>query len=184
MDIKWITLSIAIIIIIVGAWFVFTPRSADAPAANEVAVDSSRAASGTQLAGTEFDGTLDTDNSVGYEVLLEDNAIEEEPMGDPVFHALVTYTNTGFEPQSVIIQRGQTIRFVNQASTGMWVGGNDHPTHTNYPETSEDDCLGTSFDTCRVLQAGEFWEFTFDQAGKWGFHNHVRARDGGTIVVK
>ncbi|QSH39692.1 hypothetical protein JXR01_01650 [Candidatus Kaiserbacteria bacterium] len=184
MNIKWITLSIAVIIIIVAAWFVFTPRSADAPAADEVAADSSQAAGGTQLAGTEFDGTLDTDIAFDHQAVLEGNTMEEEPMGDPVFHALVSYTNEGFEPQSVTIQKGETVRFVNQADAGMWVGGNNHPTHTNYPETSEDACLGTSFDTCRALQAGEFWEFTFNNIGEWGFHNHIRARDGGTIVVQ
>lgn len=182
MNVKIITFSIAVIIILVGAWLLFSPRSASSPTLEEVTTSE---ASGTQLAGTEFDGTLDTDVAFDHQAELEANMMtEEEPMGDPIFHALVSYTNDGFDPATVTIQKGETVRFVNQADAGMWVGGDNHPTHTQYPESSEGDCSGTSFDTCRALQAGEFWEFTFNVVGEWGFHNHVRAGDSGTIIVQ
>jgi plastocyanin len=106
------------------------------------------------------------------------------PTGDAEFNALVSYTNDGFEPQSISIAQGETVRFVNNSPRELWVAGDNHPTHTLYPEKSAADCLGTSFDTCHALQAGKFWEFTFNHAGSWGFHNHLRAIDRGTVVVQ
>ena len=109
---------------------------------------------------------------------------EEEPMGDPVFHALVIYANDGFEPQTVTIKKGETVRFVNNSDRDVWVASAIHPTHSIYPEKSEDDCLGSSFDTCRGLQAAEFWEFTFNETGSWKYHDHLKASETGTIVVE
>jgi len=118
------------------------------------------------------------------EVQIETNLSVEEPAVDQEFNVLVTYTNQGFSPESVTIAQGETVRFLNQAGSGLWVGGDNHPTHNQYPETAEDACLGTSFDTCRVLKAGEFWEFTFNHRGTWGLHNHIRANNTAEIIVK
>ncbi len=108
---------------------------------------------------------------------------EEEPVvADPIFHALVEYTSSGFSPKTVTINKGETVRFTGQ--TNVWPASANHPTHTLYPEKSANDCLGTSFDACRVLKAGEFWEFTFNEVGTWGFHNHTRANDTGVVIVK
>ncbi len=151
------------VVIAIGVWMLMhTP--AEAPTADDT------------MAITEHDDTTaDT---------MTETTDDEEPIGDPVFHALVSYTDDGFEPAVTTIAQGETVRFVNNSSRGLWVGGDDHPTHTRYPETSDDDCLGTSFDTCRPLQAAEFWEFTFTHAGEWGFHNHVRASHTGSIIVE
>ncbi|PCI30788.1 hypothetical protein COB52_00915 [Candidatus Kaiserbacteria bacterium] len=121
---------------------------------------------------------------VNEPMVMEDGTIEEEPMGDPIFHALITYTDDGFDNSDITINKGDTVRFVDQSTNGVWVGSNSHPTHTNYPKKSEGDCLGSSFDTCRILVAAEFWEFTFDEVGKWSYHNHAKARDGGVITVE
>ena len=118
---------------------------------------------------------IEAETGTGAEVSLE---------GDMIDDIIVTYTNEGFEPSTVTINRSQTVRFVNQSSRGMWVGSDQHPTHTQYPEKSEADCLGSSFDTCKSLPANESWSFTFNSVGSWGFHNHVQAAHKGTIVVQ
>ena len=113
-----------------------------------------------------------------------DVTIETEPIGDPVFHALVSYTDAGFEPAETTIRKGQTVRFVNNhSSRDSWIASAIHPTHSVYPTKSTDDCLGSSFDTCRGLKAGEFWEFTFNEVGTWGYHDHLRASQTGKIIV-
>ena len=72
----------------------------------------------------------------------------------------------------------------------MWVGADEHPTHTEYDGTStrehcsDGQTLGGSFDMCRAAVAGEFWEYTFTKAGTFGYHNHVGASAVGTIVVR
>jgi len=97
--------------------------------------------------------------------------------------ATVTYTATGFEPNTITISKGDTVRFVNNSGRGMWVASNIHPTHTEYPIKSPGDCLGSSFDECQAVADGESWDFEFDAVGSFNYHNHVRARDTGTVVV-
>ena len=184
---KWVTIILGIIIIAGGFWLLLGPTSADSPTAptfEEGTATSTDNSDDTTMEGGEKmeDGTIEAGIEVG--VSGGTTQEEEEPMGDPIFHALVEYTDNGFTPASVTISQGDTIRFVNNSSRGVWVGGDNHPTHTIYPESSASDCLGTSFDTCRALQAGEFWEFTFNHKGSWGYHNHVRASHGGTVVVQ
>lgn len=102
----------------------------------------------------------------------------------------ITLTDAGFEPRSVTIAMGQTVRFVNESSRGMWVGSDEHPTHTEYDGTStREHCAdGTNtqgnFDMCTAVASGGSWEFTFDKPGTFGFHNHVGASHTGTIIVE
>lgn len=114
---------------------------------------------------------------------------EEEPAPGPMFHVLVSATDNGFSPSAVTIKRGETVRFVNnQSVAAMWVASAVHPTHTVYPGSGIAKC-GTAaqseiFDTCRGLNLGEFWEFTFENAGSWGYHNHLNPRQTGKIIVE
>ena len=88
----------------------------------------------------------------------------------------VNYTGSGFNPATVEINKGDTVRFVNQSSGGMWVASSPHPTHTDYP----------SFDEKGTVQNGSSYEFTFLKVGSWKYHNHVNFPGGGfgTVVVK
>ena len=95
----------------------------------------------------------------------------------------VTYTNSGFSPRTVSIQKGQTVVFANNSSGAMWVASSPHPTHTDYPEKFKTDCAGSLFDECAGAPAGSSWSFTFNSVGSWGFHNHLKASDTGTITV-
>lgn len=117
----------------------------------------------------------DEDGSAGGEA-----AIAEETPAKPL---VVTYTDKGFTPKIIEIDAGDTVVFVNNSSRGMWVASNIHPTHTLYPETSDSDCLGSSFDACTSTQVGESWSFTFDSAGSWDYHDHMKASRTGTIDV-
>lgn len=119
------------------------------------------------------------------ENMNEVGAGEEGPSVDPEFHALITYTDSGYSPSEITITRGQTVRWVNnsESSRETWPASAVHPTHSIYPEKSEDDCLGSSFDACRGLLPGEFWEFTFDEVGEWRYHDHIHASQTGVIIV-
>src|SRR3989344_2515228 len=162
------------IIIVVGALYLFYTERAMAPA--------------SALDYIPTNGPMEDNNAIHSDDEGENEPAE--PVGDEPFAALVTYTDEGFEPKAVTIKKGDTIRFVNQAETGMWVGSNDHPTHTKYSGSAmSEHCIGSdplagAFDTCRALSAGEFWEFTFDNTGSWGYHNHRRSSDTGTIAVE
>lgn len=130
------------------------------------------------------------------EATVEENTVESpisvtqnEEDGGPAF-TVITLTNSGFSPASVTVARGETVRFINDSSRGMWVGADEHPTHTEYDGTStREHCAngtntGTSFDQCASIEKGEFWDYTFEKTGTFGFHNHVGASNTGTVVVQ
>lgn len=101
----------------------------------------------------------------------------------------VSYTDSGFSPLELSVKVGDTVRFVNNSGIGMWVGADEHPTHTSYDGTAtREHCVdgaavGGTFDACRQVAAGSSWEFTFTKAGTFSYHNHARASHGGTVVV-
>lgn len=94
----------------------------------------------------------------------------------------VTYTDQGFSPTSVSIQKGDTVKFINQSSEPLRVGSDPHPIHNGYPTTG--GCTNSTFDSCKGIQPGDSWSFTFDLVGTWGYHNHLDAREKGTVIVK
>lgn len=108
----------------------------------------------------------------GVEQTTRDEASGTEDAADDTSDVTtVRYTDEGFAPESVTVSAGQTVRFVNESSGGMWVASNDHPTHEELE----------GFDQ---LSTGDSYEFTFTQTGEWDYHNHVNSGDEGTVVVE
>ena len=95
---------------------------------------------------------------------------------------IIRYNGVGYEPSSVTIKKGASVTFVNDSDAETWPASAMHPTHAGYPETG--GCLGSTFDACRGLKKGESWDFTFDFAGKWGYHDHLHARQFGSVTVE
>jgi plastocyanin len=100
----------------------------------------------------------------------------------------ITYTSAGFNPASATINKGDTVRFVNNSNGNLWVGSDEHPTHTEYDNTNLQAHCATgatpSFDSCRNLTNGQSYSFKFDKVGSWDYHNHSAATLGGTIIVR
>lgn len=93
--------------------------------------------------------------------------------GGVAARTVVTYTDTGFGPSSIVVAAGTIVTFVNESGKGMWVASDVHPTHLLLPE----------FDAKKSLGKGASYEFTFMKVGTWRYHNHVNPSDGGTVVV-
>lgn len=174
---------VGIIIVVIGAFFIFTNR-AEAPMSDEL---------GQVTNQVPAPGSEGVDEMVVFESNEDTTSLGDEPLSLPqeqtspvtiVSVTIVTFTDEGFSPETVTILRGDIVRFVNESSDRMWVGSDIHPTHSLYPTKSSEDCLGSSFDQCRASVNGESWEFTFDSVGEWRYHNHVRASKRGTIIVK
>ena len=86
----------------------------------------------------------------------------------------VDYTATGFSLATVTVKKGTTVKFINKSGGSMSVASNPHPIHTDYP----------GFDQYKSSQKGQNeYDFTFDKVGTWGYHNHLNASDGGTVIV-
>ncbi|MFB6225516.1 MAG: hypothetical protein ABEI13_03610, partial [Candidatus Paceibacteria bacterium] len=101
--------------------------------------------------------------------------------------ATVRYQNGEFTPQTVTVQSGDTVKFINQGDGEMWVGSDEHPTHTQYDGTTlsehcqDGDATSRVFDQCST---GRTYTFTFEKSGEWDYHNHVNASAGGTVIVE
>jgi plastocyanin len=85
----------------------------------------------------------------------------------------VTFTNKGFSPASLTIKKGQTVKFVNNSDSKMWVAANPFPSSSEYP----------AFNEKTGAASGSSWSFTFDKTGVWFYHNHYSPAQGAKIVV-
>jgi plastocyanin len=101
---------------------------------------------------------------------------------------VITYTNSGYSPSTLKIEKGETVTFKNQSSRPMWPASAKHPTHEVYGGTSlEEHCpdkTGTAFDACKGYLPGESWSFKFDKVGSWKYHDHLNPTLTGVIVVE
>lgn len=113
----------------------------------------------------------------------EDNQIGANNAIDSQNATIIKRTNTGYEPQIVTIKKGENIIFINESDDFHWPASDIHPTHKLYPQKSSDNCLGSDFDACKALAPDTTWMFKFNQAGRWSFHDHLRANFKGAVIV-
>jgi plastocyanin len=112
------------------------------------------------------------------------------PLGEQVQSSpMVTYTNEGYSPKELLVKKGDIVTFKNESSVPMWTASAMHPNHTAYPGTNIANCgnammMDTMFDSCAEVPAGQVWKFQFNEAGEWGYHNHMQASHWGKIIVQ
>lgn len=100
---------------------------------------------------------------------------------------IIEITSSGFSPQTLSINQGESVTFVNKDSQKHWPASAVHPTHTVYPGSDKKKC-GTLeqskiFDACKGLAQGEEFSFIFNEKGSWNYHDHLSASFKGIIVV-
>jgi plastocyanin len=99
------------------------------------------------------------------------------------FQALVSYTDRGFEPSTITIKKGETVRFTNNSSGDLlWVASTGTMSGKVYPADSA-ACGQSAFDVCQSLKPHEFWEFTFTAAGTWSYQNNLDPSQTGIVRV-
>lgn len=170
---------IIILVVVGGGYFLLSTQTATAPSEDEMMED---AMMEMEEESAMPEGAMMEDGTITEEeAMMQDDTMTEESASETV---VISYTEEGYAPANVTIKKGDTVRFVNNAtSQETWPASAVHPTHTVYPEKSASDCLGSSFDACRGLKAGESWEFTFNSAGEWRFHDHMHPSQTGTVIV-
>lgn len=87
---------------------------------------------------------------------------------------VVNIKKDGFEPLELTIKAGESVVFVNQSDELSWPASDPHPTHTQY--------LG--FDPQIPMKPKQAWAFTFNRAGVWNFHDHLKPSSRGKIIVQ
>lgn len=98
------------------------------------------------------------------------------------FQALVSYTDTGFEPLKVTIKKGNTVRFSDNSSRDLWVAAQGDLPGSLYPSQGS-GCGSSAFDSCGPFKPQDFWEFTFAEPGSWKFVNNLDKTRTGTVIV-
>lgn len=88
---------------------------------------------------------------------------------------LVYYTKDGFFPKTVTIQKGELVRFVNHSNLSMRIVSNTYQNAPLYP----------SLDELKSVGYGKTFDFLFDKAGTWGYHNlNGNALVSGDVIVR
>ena len=88
--------------------------------------------------------------------------------------SIVTYSSAGFSPNSLTVKVGTTVTFKNGGSEPMWIASAFHPIHRELP----------GFDQLKSVGNGGTYEYTFDKAGTWKYHNHLNPGHGGSVTVQ
>ena len=101
---------------------------------------------------------------------------------------VVTYTDSGYIPNTITIKKGETVTWKNESSAPVWTASAMHPTHRVYPGTDTAACgtqtLLPMFDACAGTAPGQSWSFVFNNVGTWKYHNHLNSSKFGTVVVE
>lgn len=136
---------------------------------------------------------------IGGIIILKSNnapqvpSAKEEGMGAPLAEQpqsspTVIYSDGGYAPGELKIKKGETVTFKNESSQPMWTASAIHPSHQVYPGSGIQKC-GTPeqsriFDACQGVAPGGTWVFQFNEAGSWGYHNHLRPSHWGKVIVE
>ncbi len=160
-------LVIGIVIVLVVAGFIFLKQRGGNEALAPTGEQQTETQAGAPTsAGTQVPGETGISGQAGTEVK----------------GVAVTYTDNGFSPATVTINKGETVAFKNNSSRDFWPASAIHPSHAVYPEKG--GCIGSKFDACKGISSGGSWSFTFNSAGTWKYHDHLKADFTGTITVQ
>lgn len=99
----------------------------------------------------------------------------QQPLDEPpttTVHGTIALTATGFQPASLTIQAGQTVRFTNQDSAGHQVATEPHPIHDQLPGLFSEP-----------LDQDASYDYTFTTAGTYTFHDERHPDFKATVVV-
>lgn len=102
----------------------------------------------------------------------EEQAVSEVDADEKTDEVTIVFTEEGFSPQEVTVAKGAVVRVQNNSSQRVQFSSDDHPTHRlnegmNLP----------------ILAPGESDTFIAQEAGEWGFHDHINASFVGTLTV-
>jgi len=164
---------IALVIVIAAVWG-FSYMNKEKKWEDTKTITGTETSTATEVANskTPVTETKPAETTVKTEVKVTPSApAETKPSAKTV---AISYTDAGFSPTTVTINKGDSVTFTNNSNSSMWVASGPHPVHTNYPE----------FDQKTGVTKGQSYTFKFEKAGTWGFHNHQNPSKFGSVIVK
>ena len=85
----------------------------------------------------------------------------------------VQLTKKGFDPASITIKAGDTVKWINQSGVDASLNSADHPTHKLYPFLNQG-----------IFGAGTAVQTKFDTKGTYSYHNHLEPTETGIVIVR
>lgn len=85
----------------------------------------------------------------------------------------IELTSDGFVPKVVTVKKGTRVIWLNKTSVDGTVNSDDHPTHQLYRPLN----LGTFPPDFSV-------QLVFEDPGIYGYHNHFKPEQKGTVIVQ
>lgn len=174
-------IGIVLIIIVIIALVVFTGHKGVTTDTNTTATTTGETPNNSvpskQTSGKTTTGTQTTVTPTTPENTTAPVVTQPAPAGTPaVTHSInVNYTESGFSPTSLVINRGDTVVFVNQSANFMWVAG--FPNQA-YPQTYP------GFDEGKQVSNGGTYSITFNQTGDFQYYNENHVSSVGHIIVQ
>ncbi|EKE28778.1 MAG: Fibronectin type III protein [uncultured bacterium (gcode 4)] len=99
--------------------------------------------------------------------------------------------SASWSSQTITINKGDKVNFINKDSVPHWPASGMHPIHTWYPGSGIEKCWTPEqskiFDACKWLAKDEVFSFIFNEVWEWGFHDHLNVANAalrGKIIVK
>ncbi len=86
---------------------------------------------------------------------------------------LVTYTNSGYNPDYFEVPKNILVLFFNVSQYPMWTASDPHPVHTDYD----------IFDANRAFGFAEVYVFRFTDIWTYAWHNHDKSNHRGIVRV-
>jgi len=111
------------------------------------------------------------------------SSTEEMLRAQPSFAALISYTDSGFEPDVLVIPLDATVRFANNTSAPLWIASRGDEAVRMYPQAPH-GCGPSGIDSCRGLPSQDAWQFTFTVPGTWRIVNALKESHSVVIVVQ
>lgn len=142
------------VVIVGGAWYLFSRNTGSVPAPAEV--------SNTQSTTTVPAATVPT-------ITYTDSGFSPASLTVPV-GTTVTFVNNASDQMMVAS---------NPHPTHQGYDGTTRAQHCVAGYTGP-----APLDECTAASPGSSWTFTFTKAGTWGFHNHASPGDSGTVIVQ
>lgn len=85
----------------------------------------------------------------------------------------ITYDGSNFSASATTMKAGGQVKVVNNSNKTLDFDSDPHPVHTDNAELN-----------AGIINAGESKTFTITKTGTWGYHNHLNARQSGSITVQ
>lgn len=86
---------------------------------------------------------------------------------------VIQITDNGFSPATLKVAAGTTVRWVNKTTSPHQVGSNPYPDRTALPGLYSGEPLAPEAS----------YEYTFEQAGNWGYHDSTKPTMNGMVIV-